>query len=254
MMNIKNSDLIKENNPNKMKCIVVDDEPLAREGMHRLIAKEKGLELLSSFNNALDAISYLHQTEVDLVFLDIRMPGTSGLEFAGSISGKTLVIFTTAYEQYAIKSYDLDAVDYLLKPIQQERFEKAVQKAALMHELLQSKEAPSELGDSTEDYLFIKAERRFYKVYYNDICYVEGLKDYVILHIGEEKLITAVNLKGMHSRLPERLFMRVGKSYLVNTSRITSFDLHTLYLGTKEVPLGEAYRKAFFSNFAKKEI
>lgn len=232
-----------------MRCIVIDDEPLAREGMKKLITMDPGLELLGSFNHAPDALKFMGQREIDLVFLDIRMPGVSGIEFAEAISGQTLIIFTTAYEQYALKSYEVDAVDYLLKPIDPERFLLAVKKAKAMHNLLQSATIPLDVGDFGTDHLFIKADRRFHKVLFNDIWYIEGLKDYVILHIGDDKLITAMNLKNMYSKLPESLFLRVGKSYLINSSRITSFDLHTIYLGDIEIPLGEAYRDAFFNRF-----
>lgn len=232
-----------------MRCIVVDDEPLAREGMKNLIRLDPDLELIGSFNHGPDALKFMAGQEVDLVFLDIRMPGVSGIEFAEAVSGQTLVIFTTAYEQYALKSYEVDAIDYLLKPIDTTRFLQAVRKAAAMHSLLQSAQEPDKVGDFGPDHVFIKANRRFHKVFFNDISYIEGLKDYVILYIGEEKLITAMNLKAMHSKLPEELFFRVGKSYLINTTKITSFDLHTIYLGEREIPLGETYRDAFFNRF-----
>lgn len=232
-----------------MRCIVIDDEPLARERMKKLIALDSGLELLGSFNHAPDALKFMGQQEIDLVFLDIRMPGFSGIEFAEAISRQTLVIFTTAYEQYALKSYEVDAVDYLLKPIEPERFLLAAKKAMAILALLQSATIPHGVGDFGNDHLFIKADRRFHKVFFSDIWYIEGLKDYVILHIGDDKLITAMNLKNAHSKLPEAIFLRVGKSYLINSSRITSFDLHTIYLGKHEIPLGEAYRDAFFNRF-----
>lgn len=234
-----------------MRCIIVDDEPLAREGMKKLIALDPGLELLGNFNYAPDALKFMGQQAVDLVFLDIRMPGVSGIEFAGAIPGQALVIFTTAYEQYALKSYEVDAVDYLLKPIQPERFLLAVKKASAMHALLRSPETPYGVAGVGSDHLFIKADRRFHKVLFEEICYIEGLKDYVILHMGDDRLITAMNLKNIHLKLPEARFLRVGKSFLVNTARITSFDLHTIYLGEREVPLGEAYRDVFFARFLR---
>lgn len=232
-----------------MRCIVVDDEPLAREGMKNLITLDSSLELIGSFNHAPDALGFMAQNEVDLVFLDIRMPGVNGIEFAEAVSGQTMVIFTTAYEQYAHKSYEVDAVDYLLKPIEVGRFLQAVKKAKLMQTLLQSITEPNNVGDFGIDHLFIKADRRFHKVFFKDISYIEGLKDYVIIYIGEEKLVTAMNLKNIHSKLPEETFFRVGKSYLVNNDKITSFDMHTIYLGDREIPLGETYRDAFFNKF-----
>lgn len=149
-----------------MNCIIVDDEPLARAEMKSLINEVSQLEILGSFSNAPSAIEFLKTSTVDLIFLDIEMPLISGLEFAEMLPENTLVIFTTAYSQYALKSYELDAVDYLLKPIEKQRLEKAIEKAVLYKELLSSKTVKNTIESNTADFLFIKAERKYYKIYF----------------------------------------------------------------------------------------
>ena len=180
-----------------MKCIIVDDEPIARKGMQKLVAQIPDLELLEAFNSAESAALYLISNSVDLIFLDIQMPGINGIEFAKSIPKHTLIIFSTAYSEYALDSYEVEAVDYLVKPIDPERFKKAVDKAISYHSLLVSEEKKS-VEDIEEDFIFVKSDRRFFKVGLNDILFIEGLKDYVILQLEEQRIITRMNLKNMH--------------------------------------------------------
>ena len=233
-----------------MNCIIVDDEPLAREEMQALIQDVSKLEILSKFSNAPSAIDFLKGNEVDLIFLDIEMPMLSGLEFAAQLSKETLVIFTTAYPQYALKSYELDAIDYLQKPIGKSRLERAIKKAETFKKLLSDDTEKNTLEANTEDFLLIKCERRFYKISFCDIRYIEGLKDYVVLYVGNQKLITAMNLKTIHQKISQHTFLRVSKSYVVNVNHIDSFDYHTIYLGETEIPLGDVYRKDFFTIYS----
>ncbi len=205
-----------------MKCIIVDDEPIARLGIEKLAAGIPSLEILGSFGNADAVARFMEDSAVDLVFLDIRMPGTNGVEFAASIPKTTLVIFTTAFSQYALESYEVDAVDYLLKPIEPERFRRAVEKAANYHELLSSGEKNSDVGHVGSDFVFIKSDRRFFKVFFKDILFVEGLKDYVIIQADDRRLITHMNLKAIHELLPGNIFLRANRSYIVNKERIDS--------------------------------
>ncbi|AYB32681.1 LytR/AlgR family response regulator transcription factor [Chryseolinea soli] len=232
-----------------MTCIIVDDEPLAREEMHALIKEVSQLDVLGKFSNALAALDFLKTTDVDLIFLDIEMPMVSGLEFAERIPKQTLVIFTTAYPQYALKSYELDAIDYLLKPIEKERVEKAINKALVYRKLLSDDSEKSTVESNTESFLLIKAERRYYKVNFSEIKFIEGLKDYVVIYTKNQKLFTAMNLKTIHQKLPPTLFLRVSKSYVVNKDHIESFDNHTLFIGDSEIPVGEVYRKDFFEKY-----
>lgn len=231
-----------------MNCIIIDDEPLAREELQALLEEISDIEILAKFSNAVKALEFLKEHSVDLIFLDIEMPLMKGLEFAQLIPEQTLIVFTTAYPQYALKSYELDAIDYLLKPLDVNRLEKAVKKAVLYRELLSEKK--NTIESNTQDFLFIKADRRYHKIYFKDVWFVEGLKDYVIIHTRNQKLITAMNLKSMHQKLPAEDFMRVSKSYVVNLEYIDSFDNHTLYINESEIPLGEVYKKDFFEKYS----
>lgn len=233
-----------------MNCIIVDDEPLARAEMQSLIHEVSKIDILGSFSNAPAAMEFLKTREIDLIFLDIEMPQVTGLEFAEILPKNTLVIFTTAYSQYALKSYELDAVDYLLKPIEKNRLEKAINKAELYKELLSKDTVKNTVESNTADFLFIKADRRYYKINFSDIKFIEGLKDYVVIHTQTQKLITAMNLKTIHQKIPENIFLRVSKSYVVNIHRIDSFDNHNIYIEDSEIPLGEVYKSAFFIQYS----
>lgn len=208
-----------------MNCIIVDDEPLAREAMKLLIEESSNLQLIGSFNSASTASDFMEQHVTDLVFLDIQMPGITGIEFARTISKKTLVIFTTAYTEYALDSYEVDAIDYLIKPVEAERFQKAVDKALSYHSLLLKEEKEAIETVVTADYFFVKAERRYFKVNFSDILFIEGLKDYVIIQLSDQRIITRMSLKAIFDLLPKSTFLRVNKSYIVNTGHIESLTI-----------------------------
>lgn len=232
-----------------MNCLIVDDEPLARQGMRSLIEEISNLEILGQFSNAPAALEFIKSNHVDLIFLDIQMPRVTGLEFAEQVPESTLVIFTTAYAKYAIKSYELDAIDYLLKPIDKERLKKAIAKAETYKKMLSEGDAINTLEGSTNDFLFIKSDRRYYKISFRDIRFIEGLKDYVVIYTATQKLITAMNLKTIHSRITANNFIRVSKSYVINMDYIDSFDSYTIYMGESEIPIGEVYKKDFFQRY-----
>ncbi len=234
-----------------MTCIIVDDEPLAREAMRQLIAQTTDLQFEAEFSHTETAATYLSSHSVDLVFLDIQMPGSDGLTFARSINSGTHVIFTTAFSQYALESYELDAVDYLLKPIRPERFKKAVEKAISYQNLL--KGAAASVDEINQEYCFIRAEKKVVRVSFADILFIEGLKDYVILHTKAQKIITAMNIKTIQGQLPQNIFIRVSKSYLINKSNIDYFDNNTVYIEPHEIPIGNSYR-AFFFEFVNKNL
>jgi len=237
-----------------MNCIVVDDEPLAREGMEILIEKVAGLTLLGSFNNAESARKFMANNVINLIFLDIQMPGTNGIEFAKSINPKTLVIFTTAHVEFALDSYEVDALDYLVKPVKIERFQKATEKAFSYLHLLETVNTTINLDNIAEEYFFVKADRKIFKVTFKDILVIEGLKDYVILHTADQKIITAMNIKTIYDKLPKNIFVRVSKSYIVNVSKIESFDNNTLFIKKHEIPIGDTYRNFFFEEFINKKL
>nr|WP_294482258.1 LytTR family DNA-binding domain-containing protein [uncultured Bacteroides sp.] len=237
-----------------MNCIIVDDEPLARRAIKRLIEKYGQLELVGSFNNATSVSKFISEFPVDLIFLDIRMPGITGIEFAKTILANTLVIFTTAYAEYALDSYEVDAIDYLVKPIVFERFQKAVDKAVAYHSLLLADSMKSNLESIAADYLFVKADRRFFKVYFDDIFFIEGLKDYSIIQTKEQRIITRVNLKTISDELAKDIFLRVSKSYIVNIQKIESFDNNDIFITKYEIPIGNAYRSFFFDEYVAKKV
>jgi len=237
-----------------MNCIILDDEPLARVEMETLIKEVSSLHVLKQFSNGLAALDYLKTNAVELLFLDIEMPGLSGIDLAGCLPANSLIIFTTAYPQYALKSYELDAIDYLLKPIDKGRLEKAIRKAETYSTLLADETNKGLYKGSTEDFLFIQSERRTYKVNFADIIYIEALKDYVVIYAKERRLITAMNLKTIHQKLPAMKFIRVSKSFVVNISQIDSFDNHAVYIRELEIPLGEIYKNDFIKCYTQDSL
>lgn len=233
-----------------MRCVIVDDEPLAREEMQELIREVSQVEVAGVFSNALTAMEFLKTNEADVIFLDIEMPMVTGLEFAAQLPKQILTIFTTAYPQYAFKSYELDAIDYLLKPIDKARLEKAINKAEAYKRLLSDETEKNIVQSNTSDFLIIKSDRRFHRLNFSDVRFIEGLKDYVVIYAGNQKLITAMNLKTIHQKMPQHLFIRVSKSYVVNTNYVDSFDHRNVYVGDSEIPIGEVYKRDFFKIYS----
>ncbi len=234
-----------------MKCIIVDDEPIARKGIKKLVDSVSQLELLGAFNSAEAAAEFMHTTPVDLLFLDIQMPGINGIEFARRIPKQTLIIFTTAYSEYALDSYEVDAVDYLVKPIDPVKFRKAVDKAITYHSLLMEEEE-KQVEQVQEDFIFVKSDRRYFKVNLHDILFIEGLKDYVIIQLEKQRIITRMTVKSIHEILPQDLFLRVNRSYIINRNRIDSFDNNDVFIGSHEIAIGNMYRDEFFEQVLRK--
>jgi DNA-binding LytR/AlgR family response regulator len=232
-----------------MKCIIIDDEPLAREGLAKLLGGIGSIEVADAFSNALDANDFLKTAEVDLMFLDIEMATLNGLDFAKSLVNKPLIIFVTAYPQYALDSYEMDAIDYLVKPVRMERLLKAVNKAENYLKLLQKGLDEPETATVEDDYVFIKSDRRFVKIFFKEILFIEGLKDYVIIQTETKKVLTAMNIKTIHAQLPEKNFARISKSFIVNTDHIISADTHAVYIKDEEIPMGANFRDSFFEKF-----
>ena len=237
-----------------MNCIIVDDEPLARKAIQKLVHQTENLESLAAFNGAAATREFLAKNAVDLVFLDIQMPGVNGIEFARTIPKKTLVVFTTAFHEFASESYEVDAIDYLIKPVKLERFQKAVEKAQTYSRLFHSDYINSNIEKVTEDYIFVKADRRMFKVHFSDIVFIEGLKDYVVIYLENQKVITLMNIKTINDLLPKNFFVRVSKSYIINVNKIDSVDNNTIYVGKIEIPIGNIYRDFFFTEFVTKRI
>lgn len=236
-----------------MKCIIVDDEPLAREAIEMLINQTDDLDLIGSFNSPETSTNFIESNTVELIFLDIQMPGINGIEFARTIPKETFVVFTTAYSEFATDSYEVDAIDYLIKPVKLERFQKAVEKAQTYRKLLQA-EYTNTLEQIADDFFFVKADRRIFKVFFDHILFIQGLKDYVVMHTENQKVITAMNIKTIYDQLPKETFVRVSKSYIINANKINSVDNNTVYIGTNEIPIGNIYRDFFFDEFVTKKV
>jgi len=234
----------------KIKTIIVDDEPLAREVLENYCGRVHELDLLKSCNNGLEAGDYVRNRSVDLMFLDIQMPQLSGIDFLKSLQNPPVVIFTTAYSDYALDGFELDVADYLLKPISFERFLRAVHKAA---EKIKAKKpeveaAAGEIGDS---YFFVKADKKLIKINFEDILYIEGLKDYVIIRMESGRVITLQTMKSLDERLPQEIFRRIHRSYIVNIQKINALLGNTIEImeagKIKQLPIGKNYREDVYS-------
>ncbi len=230
-----------------MRCIIIDDEPLALDLLEDDINKIPFLTLLQKFQSPFEALEILKSGEVDLLFLDIQMPDITGLEFLKSLEKKPLVIFTTAYDQYALEGYNLDVIDYLLKPIPFERLLKAASKAQDIYKAQNmSYEGVSSKSNALPDYIFVKSGYDIIKVNISDIQFIEGLKDYVKIYLPSQPLLTLLNLKTIVEKLPPKEFVRVHRSYIVALDKISAIRKNKIIIGNKEIPIGEHYKDDFF--------
>lgn len=234
-----------------MRCIIVDDEPLAREGIESKVKKIEFLELVGMFSGGISANRFLvENNNVDLVFLDIQMPDLTGLELLHTLRNPPLVIFTTAFSQYAVEGFELDAVDYLLKPIDFQRFVKAVNKAHEIWDL--TNRSKTDRVETSPDYIYIRADRQYIKVFLNDIRYIEGMKNYAMVYTTKEKYMTAISLTLIMEQLPHNHFARINKSFIVNTQFIQRVLSDSILLDKgKELPFGKAFQEEFIDKFVK---
>ncbi len=225
-----------------LKCIIVDDEPLALEVLEAYIERIEGLELVAKCENAVKAFDALKKLPVDLIFLDIQMPKLTGIDFLKVLNPAPKVIFTTAYREYALESYELNVIDYLLKPIAFNRFMMAVNKA--MDGTVEYEESSEESGALRNDhpYIFLKADRKMVKVYLKDILYIESLKDYVRIKTPEKEIVSLQKISYLEQKLPEDLFMRIHRSFIVPIKKIEAFSNHAVEVGGKELPIGRNYK------------
>jgi DNA-binding LytR/AlgR family response regulator len=232
----------------KIKCIIVDDEPLAIQGIEIYIKDIDYMELVGTFNNALQLDAFLKENTVDLIFLDIEMPHLTGIDFLKTSEQKTLTILTTAYSEFALEAYSLNVVDYLLKPFRLERFVKAVNKARDI--ILQQ----NFIKDSEKDFIYVKSGREYIKVNYSDIEYISGLKDYTIIYSKGAKIIASLNIKTIYEQLPKDIFSRTSKSFIININYIKTINLNSIQLHSKEIPLGKGYKDDFFASHISDKI
>ena len=227
-----------------IKVVAIDDEPLALQLVKGYVEKTPFLEMAGAFDNPVDAVGFITSSDVDLVLLDIQMPDLTGTELAGVISGGPKVIFTTAYEKYALEGFRLDAVDYLLKPFSYAEFLRAVQKAEKLIEL-ERQQLPS--VEVRKDFLFIKSEYKIRRINFSEIHYIEGLKDYVKIFLtGEKKPVLSLStLKALEARLPEDKFMRVHRSYIVNLDTVKVIERNRIVYGDVRIPVTDQYKENF---------
>ncbi len=223
----------------KMNCIIVDDEPLARDILENFIGKVPFLELKASCKSGFEALEILQKEKIDLIFLDIQMPDMTGIQLYESLSYKLIAIFTTAYSNYAVTGFDLDAVDYLVKPFAYRRFLKAVNKA---YEQL-SRRKPVATSEFHRDFMFVKDGTKIVKVVYDNILYLEGMKDYVKIILKEKKMVlTLISMQNIVKKLPKGQFVRIHRSYIVSLSKIDSVEKNRVVVGGKWFPVGNSYK------------
>ncbi|OXG07356.1 LytTR family two component transcriptional regulator [Flavobacterium araucananum] len=233
-----------------MKCVIIDDEPLAVELLEDFVRKVDSLELISTFNNAIDAVSFINQNNVDLIFLDIQMPHFSGIDFLNTIEKKPLVIFTTAFSDYAVEGFNLGAVDYLVKPIPFHRFLKSVVRAQQVLNPATAIQAISENTTAPEleqDFMFVRAEYENVKMNFSDILFIEGLKDYVKIYTTDNKFtLTLISLIKLENLLSSKGFSRIHRSYIINIKHVKSIQKNKVLISDKRIPISESYKNSFF--------
>jgi len=236
----------------KLKCLAIDDEPLALELLEDNIRQLPFLELAGKCSNAMEAMKIMQQQEIDLIFLDIQMPGLTGLQFIQSMKVRPLIILVTAYEKFALDGFNLDVVDYLVKPVALERFIKASNKALDIYRINHHLSA---LKESVPEYFFINVDYKMLKVEFNDILWVEGFKDYLKMHLktSGSPLVVRMSMKNMEEQLPPLYFIRIHKSYILSKKAITAVRKNSVFIDSLELPVGDMYKEQVAS-FVKADI
>ena len=222
-----------------MKCIIVDDEPLAHDILSDYVSKLKNLELVNTYTNPIEAFSSIERDKIELIFLDVQMPELTGIQFMKLLGNKAKVILTTAYPEYALDGYEHNVVDYLLKPISFERFQKACDK--INNNVTIVDENSVEL-----DHIFIKSEHKIVRIDLSSILYIEGLKDYISIYTNKERVLTLMNMKKVEELLPSKRFIRVHKSYIVPLEKISSIEKNRIYIDGQGIPIGDTYKDEFY--------
>ena len=239
-----------------MNAIIVDDEPLAQDVLETFVGQVPQVTLVGKASNAVEANTLLQEREVDLMFLDVQMPLLNGIDFLKSLDRPPLVILTTAYSEFAVDAFNLNVVDYLMKPIALDRFMRAVNKAAALHG--GGAEAGASVAEAEEDYMFVKADKKLVKVEFKDIVYVDGLKDYVIIRNDQGRVITLQTMKSLEAKLPASLFRRVHRSYIVNMEKVEAVEGNSLEVTqdgkTKLIAIGKNYREGVLEQVNRKKL
>lgn len=233
----------------KLKCIAIDDEPLALDKVKGYVDKIDTLDLINTFDNAIDALVYLKENRVDLMFLDVQMDELNGIQMLESLSHRPHVILTTAYDKYTLKGFELNITDYLLKPFSFPRFLQAIDKvfdAVLFERHKMPGHGASAENHIIPDFIFVRADSKYKKVKFSEILFIEGMKDYIRINTEAEKIMTLKSFKTIMGFLPEEQFIRIHKSYIVALSKIDSIERDTLMINDNRIPIGDSYRKHFF--------
>lgn len=230
----------------KIRCVIIDDEPLAIEKLKGFVQKVPFLELVSSFQSGIEAIPMLRTSEIDLLFLDIQMEDLTGIQLLEHLQRPPCVIFTTAYSEYAIKSYELNVCDYLLKPISFDRFILSINKVVDKLRTVVPKHQQEQEQQSQVDFMLVKADYHMQKIEFRDILYIEGMKDYLRIVTPSKRIMTLQTFKNMEDILPNDQFCRIHKSYIVSLKKIEKIERNRVLITSEYLPIGETYRKTFF--------
>jgi len=235
----------------KIRCLAVDDEPLALELLEDNISKLPFLQLVATCSSAMEAMEYVQNQSVDLIFLDIQMPGITGLQFIKSMTNPPMIILVTAYEKHALEAFGLNVVDYLVKPSSFERFVKAANKAWDLFQLKSKQTQPT--AEAETDYFFVNVDYSLVKLLYADITYMEGLKDYIKIHLNNstKTVITRMPLKAMEAQLPSKKFIRIHKSFIISIPAIHMIKKNSVFIGNIELPISENYRENLLQSVVK---
>lgn len=240
----------------KINCLVVDDEELARDLVENYISRLPHLNIVAKCADPFEAMQVMQEKQIDIIFLDIQMPKLTGIEFLKTLIHKPLIIFTTAYKEYAIESYELDVIDYLLKPFRFERFLQAVNKAS---QILKKEETPmasannatvipatsnANKTENEKDYILVKSEYKVFRIFHKDILYIESMKEYVAFYTKDQKrTLSLTSLKKLQQDLPESIFMRIHKSYIANIAYIAALEGNMVHIEDKKLPIGTSYKE-----------
>ncbi|GAB4246159.1 MAG: LytTR family DNA-binding domain-containing protein [Saprospiraceae bacterium] len=229
----------------KISCLVIDDEPVARKGLALYVEQTPFLQLVGTCKSALEATSILHEQEVELLFLDIQMPELSGIDFMKSLEQPPAVIFTTAYRDYAIEGFELNALDYLVKPISFQRFLKAANKAQSHFEMLRQ-QSPVAAGEK-DDYFFIKSDGQFIRIRLEDVLYFESEKDYVFIYTRQKRYLTLLSLKQLEKELPEDRFLRVHRSFIVSLDKVELMEGNQVVIADRKIPVSRTLQETIYN-------
>jgi DNA-binding LytR/AlgR family response regulator len=234
-----------------IRCVIIDDEPIARKGLKEYIQDASFLQLAGEFDNPLKAAALLLHEKIDLLFLDIQMPKMTGMEFLKTLSYPPMVIFTTAYPQYAVEGFEWNAIDYLLKPFSFERFYKAVSKARAMQEAIMQPVAPA----AQPDYFFIKSDNRLIRIAYDDILFIEALQNYVAVYTtAGKKYVTYITFHSIESQLPTGRFIRTHKSYMIAAAKVESIEGNEIIIGTHHIPISRTERETVLQQLIQNRL